>query len=244
MKKILCAAAVAAAACTLTLFSACAEGTVYGLTKKEYAEIYGKVTDVIFDESKSAEASRSAVHYVQVDDYSTVRSTGAFVYFLKECYNNKNFVLSEKPVELTCSYASEAWGEQQCTITMLSTCDKESGKITGELYVKETFNGTQIPDGYILVDIDYDFENNALGDFSLSMSEWDASSAAGYYDSYEYRSGKLYRLSSEDQEAVADFIGEQSRHKAAYAEKMKDKIVLDADFTDEYTKSMALVDIE
>lgn len=110
MKKILCAAAVAAAACTLTLFSACAEGTAYGLTKKEYAEIYGKVTDVIFDENKSTEASRSAVHYVQVDDYSTVRSTGAFVYFLKECYNNKNFVLSEKPVELTCSYASEAWG--------------------------------------------------------------------------------------------------------------------------------------
>lgn len=238
MKKQLCAITVAL--CGIAAFTGCSgSGTAYGLTRKQYSEIYGKVSSVIFDGDETAERTVGTVRYEENQDFSTVRSTGAFVYFLKEIYKNDKFRLSEDPVTFTCSYAN--W-DQECTVTMLSTYDKELGAITGEMFVKETYRGQSIPDGYINVKVEYDFDNETLLGFTLAVCDWEGGDSA-YYTYDKYTDGRLYSLSSDKDEDRENAILEMESSKAGYAEKMKNAKTLKTDFTEEYTRSMSLVDI-
>lgn len=230
MKKIIVCSALTVCCCAAA-FTACNQNN--GLTKAEYAKVFNKTAEIMLGDKLPATAS--AFGYVADEDMSYIKSTAAFVYFMGELYKNDKFVLSDDPVKFTCSY-----GEDNFEISMLASCDKDAGLVTGEMSGTEDYNGSH-SEFYISLEVNYDFTTDTVTGFDIGQCGWDGDPSGVYYQSDIYRDGVLYSLARANDDVREQFIASVTAKKSAYDNKLKNVKDLKADFTDEYTRSMAIV---
>lgn len=232
MKKLLLCSALSVCCCAAA-FTACAKNDEGGLTKAEYAKVFNKTAEIMLGDSMP-EATKT-FGYIVNEDTGYIKSTAAFVYFMGELYKNDNFVLSDDPVKFTCSYGDDAFD-----ISMLATCDREAGIVTGEISGTEDLAGDP-SEFYICIEVNYDFKADTVTGFDISQSGWHVKPENAYCQSDIYRDGVMYTLSGDNDDERVKFTAAVAAKKSEYEKKLENVKDLKADFTDEYTRSMAIV---
>ena len=107
--------------------------------------------------------------YTTADD-NMLKGTRAFVYFLYLLYNN-NVPITQRPIELDCDYIINKTVVQDNNITLLSDIDLINNRIIGNIIgVSAEPDAIRDTDEFYLhIEIDFDFENFTVGDFTLDM---------------------------------------------------------------------------
>ena len=213
--------------------------TVCSKTKTEdKTALYKSVCENIMAKVNSLEAgptllSSDTERYVDAQsfDYIQVKGVASFVEWLANMLDNDNFTITSAPVKFTYSYA--AHGESG-EATLLYKFDETNNKVTMFWYVQSQA-GTRNTDIFLFIDVDYDFDTNTVGSFTLH-SEQIMNSSQKMLLSYVYDGQILKALNRNiDLSWFEDIV---DAYFAAFEEKFPNIVDLQADFTAEYTAMM------
>jgi len=180
-------------------------------------------------------------YYSENSDKAMVNSTNAFVYFIYLIYKNSDFPVTNVPVTFDCDYIVDGKIFQDNTVTMLSVADKENGKIIGDVAgVCRTVNQTSETDEFYLhIEIDFDFKRLTVGNFTIDMlGIIDGKLISKNKSACIYKNDRVYMLNGPEtiDEDYVEFV--DTNYYAPYLKQMENKIVVEKNFSDEYTESM------
>lgn len=217
-------------------FAACG-GKEGSLTKKQCAKVFGEVASVLLEEPSKPVNTVAPLAYREAEDYGNVNGTGAFVYFVGEVLKNDKFQVYDAPSRFTCSYEEDFYD-----LKMLVSYHPSEGRVGGEIWGKNTrsVNPDRVECFYLAVDVNYDFEKDKIVSFELGMVDWSEGTERGYLAN-KYQSGVLYELDTYEKDSEYDMCAQSldALEKAFSAKTAKD---LKADFSEEYARSMQLVE--
>ncbi len=227
MKKALFTCAICACLCTAAL-AGCSQATAFGLTKKQYSEVYGKTAELILGEDSQITPAK----YETDESNFNLIATGAFMYFLSEIYKTNMFPVSEDPVTFTCS---------TITIAMLSSFDSDKGAVTADIFALEGETDSA-HEGYVNISIFYDFDTSEVISFNLSQCDRNDKAVNPYFQNDIYLDGKIHSLSEDNDEERRNFITEVKAKRQAFEEKVLKAKTLNTDFTTEYLRSLEYIE--
>ena len=219
-------------------FAACG-GKEGSLTKKQCAKVFGEVASVLLEGEPSKPVNTVApLAYHEAEDYGNVNGTGAFVYVVGEVLKNDKFQVYDAPSRFTCSYEEDFYD-----LNMLVSYQPSAGSVGGEIRGKNTRSDSDGVDYfYLTIDVNYDFEKDKIVSFELGMVNW-LEDAGREYLANKYQGGVLYELDTYEKDAEYDACAQSldALEKAFSAKTAKD---LKADFSEEYARSLRLVETE
>lgn len=164
------------------------------------------------------------------------------MYFWSEIFKADSFEVKDVPVKFTCSYEPE---QAYWEIAMLTKSNRLTGALYSEMYIKETWAGSEPYTYYLFTDIRYDFLSKRV--ISCEWGNADDRETENSYQVYtKYENGTIYNLE------YIPLEGYDNSVYIAYEEKMQTQYQaflplienahdLNADYTAEYTRSVEKV---
>lgn len=198
--------------------------------KEIYAEALGQVNQAL--------ASKNQKLCAYDEEENNVKAVRCIVYYLELLYSDEAYVVSENPTEAVGNYVKDDEVLQYNTMAVLASMNKENNKITCEAYGDSHDNGYNSNYCYIYLDIDYDFENSKLLSFDTSIVTItnNAYDSEGFHILESYKDGSLKNYSTTDEEAKVRITSISETLWPTYLEKLANKVVLEHDFSETYTK--------
>lgn len=228
MKKII---ALVLLTLTLVFTSACSCKKEETLTREQYSEAFSSVSDVLLKKE-----SVSFLGYVNSSE-SADRNylyLGVYMIFLEEAVKNDAFtVLNEGVGRLVSTARFNAINDvQEIEMGAYVKIRYSDNKIKTDLYVESDTEGEL----YLLVDIDYDFENSTLTSFSIYYKQTINCSETEFHH-YKGDNQNVYVLEDIEDDDYTSAINTVSYRENKFSEEVENSKDI-GDYSSEYSIAM------
>ena len=168
-------------ACVLLLAS-CKATNVDNLTdtnnnfneREIYVDCFKEVSQALDSTNKANGQTNSldipSTEFEKMTDYSNLEGTKAMISFLSLVYENEKFPIDDVTAHITCNAYDENENVLQYNdMNIKSILDKENNKVLCQYYGTSKMALEDEITGYIVVEVNYDFNTNEVKSFDLYM---------------------------------------------------------------------------